>query len=129
MVSSLAAMVWGPSSRARRSTTTSSTCARSRAISPRSARTWPHGSCAATRRSRIAGVPGGSGGGGGALSFLSERLGLVDGEPVSFQASYLPAAIGEEVSKADLAVTPLRQVLSFKLGVEITGAQETVYAG
>jgi GntR family transcriptional regulator len=60
--------------------------------------------------------------------FVLERLRLVDGEPVSFQASYLPAAIGEEVSKADLAVTPLRQVLSFKLGLEITAAHETVSA-
>jgi GntR family transcriptional regulator len=60
--------------------------------------------------------------------FVLERLRLVDGEPVSFQASYLPAAIGEEVSKVDLAVTPLRQVLSFKLGIEITGAHETVSA-
>ncbi|HKA60846.1 MAG TPA: UTRA domain-containing protein [Methylomirabilota bacterium] len=60
--------------------------------------------------------------------FVLERLRLVDGEPVSFQASYLPAVIGEEVSKADLAVTPLRQVLSFKLGIEITGAHETVSA-
>ena len=60
--------------------------------------------------------------------FVLERLRLVDGEPVSFQASYLPAAIGEEVSKADLAVTPLRQVLSFKLGIEVTAAHETVSA-
>jgi GntR family transcriptional regulator len=60
--------------------------------------------------------------------FVLERLRLVDGEPVSFQASYLPAAIGEEVSKADLGVTPLRQVLSFKLGIEITAAHETVSA-
>jgi GntR family transcriptional regulator len=60
--------------------------------------------------------------------FVLERLRLVDGEPVSFQASYLPAPIGEEVSKADLAVTPLRQVLSFKLGIEITAAHETVSA-
>jgi GntR family transcriptional regulator len=60
--------------------------------------------------------------------FVLERLRLVAGEPVSFQASYLPAAIGEEVSKADLAVTPLRQVLSFKLGIEITAARETVSA-
>ena len=60
--------------------------------------------------------------------FVLERLRLVDGEPVSFQASYLPATIGEEVSKADLAVTPLRQVLSFKLGIEITAAHETVSA-
>jgi len=60
--------------------------------------------------------------------FVLERLRLVDGEPVSFQASYLPPALGEEVSKADLAVTPLRQVLAFKLGIEITAARETVSA-
>jgi len=60
--------------------------------------------------------------------FALERLRLVDGEPVSFQSSYLPAALGDEVSKADLAVTPLRQVLAFKLGIEITAARETVSA-
>ena len=47
---------------------------------------------------------------------------------MSLQLSYLPAAIGEEVAKADLAVTPLRQALSFKLGIEITAARETVSA-
>jgi GntR family transcriptional regulator len=60
--------------------------------------------------------------------FVLERLRLVDGEPVSFQASYLPAVLGAEVSRADLAVTPLRQVLTFKLGIEITAARETVSA-
>ncbi|MGH7366486.1 MAG: GntR family transcriptional regulator [Candidatus Rokuibacteriota bacterium] len=60
--------------------------------------------------------------------FVLERLRLVGGEPMSFQASYLPAALGEEVSKADLAVTPLRQALTFKLGIEITAARETVSA-
>jgi GntR family transcriptional regulator len=60
--------------------------------------------------------------------FVLERLRLVHGEPVSFQASYLAAALGEEIAKADLAVTPLRQVLAFKLGIEITGARETVSA-
>jgi len=64
----------------------------------------------------------------GARVFALERLRLVDGRPTSFQVSYLPAALGEEVAKADLAVTPLRQVLSFKLGIEITGARETVSA-
>jgi len=63
-----------------------------------------------------------------AAVFVLERLRLVDGEPVSFQASYLPAALGKEVSRADLAVTPLRQVLTFKLGIEITAARETVSA-
>lgn len=60
--------------------------------------------------------------------FVLERLRLVAGEPVSFQASYLPAALGREVSRADLTVTPLRQVLTFKLGIEITAARETVSA-
>ena len=57
-----------------------------------------------------------------------ERLRLVDGHPMSFQVSHLPAAIGEEVAKVDLAVTPLRHALSFKLGIEITAAREVVSA-
>jgi GntR family transcriptional regulator len=60
--------------------------------------------------------------------FVVERLRLVDGQPMSFQASYLPAPIGEEVAKADLAVTPLGQVLAYKLGIEIVSARETVSA-
>ena len=64
----------------------------------------------------------------GARVFVLERLRLVDGRPTSFQVSHLSAALGEEVAKADLAVTPLRQVLSFKLGIEITSARETVSA-
>ena len=64
----------------------------------------------------------------GASVFALERLRLVDGHPTSFQVSHLSAALGEEVAKADLAVTPLRQVLAFKLGIEITSARETVSA-
>jgi GntR family transcriptional regulator len=60
--------------------------------------------------------------------FALERLRLVAGRPTSFQASYLTAALGEDVAKADLRVTPLRQVLSFKLGIEIAAARETVSA-
>ncbi|HET7876154.1 MAG TPA: GntR family transcriptional regulator [Methylomirabilota bacterium] len=60
--------------------------------------------------------------------FVLERLRLVDGHPMSYQASYLPAALGEEVAKVDLSVTPLRQALAFKLGIEITAARETVSA-
>jgi len=66
--------------------------------------------------------------GRGARAFVLERLRLVDGHPMSFQASYLPASIGEDVAKLDLAVTPLRHALAFKLGLEITAAQETVSA-
>jgi GntR family transcriptional regulator len=56
------------------------------------------------------------------------RLRLVDGRPMSLQRSYLPQALGEEVVKADLVQTPLRQVLEFKLGITIQGARETVSA-
>lgn len=60
--------------------------------------------------------------------FVLERLRLVTGRPTSFQTSYLPAPIGEEVAKADLRVTPLREVLAFKLGLQISAARETVSA-
>jgi len=57
-----------------------------------------------------------------------ERLRLVGGRPISLQRSFLPPGIGEEVARANLAVTPLRQVLEFKLGVAIDRARETVSA-
>lgn len=60
--------------------------------------------------------------------FALDRLRLVDGRPMSLQLSYLPAHIGEEVAKANLGVTPLRQVLAFKLGIDITAARESVSA-
>lgn len=64
----------------------------------------------------------------GEAVFVLDRLRLVDGYPMSYQRSFLPAGIGREVAKADLATTPLRQVLRFKLGIEITRARETIYA-
>lgn len=60
--------------------------------------------------------------------FVLERLRLVDGRPMSLQLSCLPGEIGEEVAKADLSVTPLWHVLAFKLGIDITGARESVSA-
>ncbi len=60
--------------------------------------------------------------------FILDRLRLVKGLPMSYQRSFLPAAVGEEVAQADLAVTPLRKVLSFKLGIEIARARETIFA-
>jgi GntR family transcriptional regulator len=60
--------------------------------------------------------------------FVLERLRLVDGRPMSLQVSCVTRAIGEELAKIDLAVTPLRQVLAFKLGIDITAARETVSA-
>lgn len=57
-----------------------------------------------------------------------ERLRLVDGHPMSLQRSFLPPAVGEDVLKSDLTVTPLRQVLELKLGLPVTRARETVAA-
>jgi GntR family transcriptional regulator len=57
-----------------------------------------------------------------------ERLRLVDDHPMSLQRSFLPARIGDEVVRADLALTPLHQVLEFKLGLVIERASETVSA-
>jgi len=64
----------------------------------------------------------------GEAVFVLDRLRLVDRRPMSYQRSFLPARIGREVAKADLTITPLRDVLKFKLGIEITRARETVYA-
>jgi GntR family transcriptional regulator len=57
-----------------------------------------------------------------------ERLRLVDAHPMSLQRSFLSSPLGDEVIRADLALTPLHQVLEFKLGVVITRASETVSA-
>jgi len=61
-------------------------------------------------------------------AFVLERLRLVDGRPIGFQASYLPAAIGADLAHVDLAATPLRDALAFKLGIDIAAAHETVSA-
>lgn len=60
--------------------------------------------------------------------FVLERLRLVDAHPMGLQRSYLPRHLGEELARADLATTPLRDALEFKLGVSIRSASETVSA-
>jgi GntR family transcriptional regulator len=57
-----------------------------------------------------------------------DRLRLVAGHPMSLQRTFLPGPIGEEIMKADLATTPLRQALEFKLGLAVERAHETVAA-
>jgi GntR family transcriptional regulator len=64
----------------------------------------------------------------GARVLAIERLRLVDGRPLSLQRSFLPARVGDQVVLADLALTPLSQVLSFKLGITVTRADEVVSA-
>jgi len=63
---------------------------------------------------------------GRARVFVLERLRLLDQHPIGLQRSFLPATVGEEVAKADLNVTPLHQILEFKLGLQIAGASETI---
>jgi GntR family transcriptional regulator len=58
--------------------------------------------------------------------FVLERVRLLDRHPMGLQRSILPAPVGEEVAKADLGVTPLGQVLEFKLGLTIARATETI---
>ena len=62
------------------------------------------------------------------LVLVLDRLRLVDEHPMSLQRSFLPSPLGDEVIRADLALTPLHQVLEFKLGVVVTRASETVSA-
>ena len=63
-----------------------------------------------------------------AALFVLERLRLVEDRPMSLQRSFLPAALGAEVARADLDATSLKDVLEFKLGVSIARAHETVSA-
>ena len=60
--------------------------------------------------------------------FILERLRLVNDHPMSYQQSFLPFSVGEEVAKADLTLHSLRHILRYKLGLEIVRAQETVSA-
>jgi GntR family transcriptional regulator len=57
-----------------------------------------------------------------------ERLRLVDDRPLSLQRSFLPAHLGDDVMRADLALTPLAQILEYKLGITVARAREVVSA-
>jgi GntR family transcriptional regulator len=58
--------------------------------------------------------------------FLLERVRLLDRHPMGLQRTFLPAAVGEEVARADLGLTPLGHVLEFKLGLTVATATETI---
>jgi GntR family transcriptional regulator len=66
--------------------------------------------------------------GGRGRVFVVERLRLLDRRPMSLQRSFLPARIGEDLVRADLAAIPLGHVLEYKLGIVIERAHETVSA-
>jgi GntR family transcriptional regulator len=73
-------------------------------------------------------VAGALGVGAGARVVVLERLRLVGGHPTALQRSYLPRHLGEEVLRADVARTPLSEILEFKLGVSVARARESVSA-
>jgi GntR family transcriptional regulator len=60
--------------------------------------------------------------------FVLDRLRLVGDRPVSLQRSFLAGTLGEELTGVDLATTPLKEALEFKLGLTIERARETVSA-
>ena len=64
----------------------------------------------------------------GARLLAVDRLRLVDARPLGLQRSFLPARLGDDVVRADLALTPLAQILEFKLGITVTRAHEVVSA-
>ena len=66
--------------------------------------------------------------GRGARLLAVERLRLIDDRPLSLQRSFLPARLGDDVVRADLALTPLAQILEYKLGITIARAREVVSA-
>ena len=65
---------------------------------------------------------------GGAAVFVLERLRLVNHHPMSYQRSFLPPSVGEEVARLDLTLHSLRHILRYKLGLEIARARETISA-
>ncbi len=57
-----------------------------------------------------------------------QRLRLVDGRPLVFQCSYLPAWIGRGVVDADLSINSLYDVLTDRFGYEVECATERIQA-
>src|SRR4029453_6761772 len=64
-----------------------------------------------------------------ARGLLVGRRRGADARPLSLQRSFLPSPIGDEVVRADLALTPLHHVLEPKLRGVISAAHATAPAG
>jgi GntR family transcriptional regulator len=57
-----------------------------------------------------------------------ERITTADGGPVAYVLDYLPHALGDSITREDLARAWLTQVLPEKLGVAVLEARETIEA-
>lgn len=60
--------------------------------------------------------------------WMIHRLRLADGEPIALQRSYLPAAIGERMSRDDLEDASLYALLARRFGLQATSADEMLTA-
>lgn len=60
--------------------------------------------------------------------YMLERLRLVDDEPIVYQRSYLPGAIGSNIATIDFSERSLYDVLERDLELPVVRAQETIYA-
>jgi GntR family transcriptional regulator len=54
------------------------------------------------------------------------RLVMVDGTPVTYMNSFLPSAVGEQLTKAELERQPLAHLLPRRLGIAIRKAMQTI---
>ncbi len=57
----------------------------------------------------------------------AERVRILDGEPMSFLVTYIPASIGRRFSREDLNVRPLLHLLEMS-GVSVASARQTISA-
>lgn len=57
----------------------------------------------------------------------AERVRLLDGEPMSFLVTYVPADIGRQFDREDLNKRPLLQLLE-RAGVDVASARQTISA-
>jgi GntR family transcriptional regulator len=59
---------------------------------------------------------------------LIERLRLADGEPISFDVTYLPEDLGAKIAQEDLEVHPIFSLMEGKYGVPLGEADYTIEA-
>jgi GntR family transcriptional regulator len=66
--------------------------------------------------------------GGADEAYRLERLRLVDGQPLCYDVTWLPAAIGERLTADELAARTLYDLYENRLGLRVVGASHEVEA-
>jgi len=57
-----------------------------------------------------------------------KRVRFMEGKPFAYTVNYLPLEIGEKIDERDLYKKPLLQIMEQDLGIEFTGAFQTIQA-